>query len=246
MQSYNVKTIVAGKYGEVRTYPRARAIGKSALAPNRGSDTRVGGRSTVKEKSGILRRLQQHKRRIDNVKRAKDKIKYLVHANTTAIRPIFVTLTYRDNVKFRSRAQTDVGKFFRTLRRKYPNLSYLYVFEKQRRGAYHAHVVIFSHTYIPINDLEEAWPPILGSTNVRRVDSSKKTANYLGKYLGKDETNSENLRSYSRSRNLTEAEITYGMSALLNAYRWTLEKETQYGTINGAYKITIYTDENSG
>lgn len=234
---HDKKIVTAGEYREVRTYPTLHSHGSSTLA--RGART-GSATPTIKEKD----KASGKKRRSDNVKRAKNKIKYLIHANTTAVTPIFVTLTYRDNVQDRSRAQTDIHAFFRKLRALYPGIQYLYVFEKQRRGAYHAHMVIFTHSFIPFETLENCWT--FGSTNVRRIRDTTHIANYLGKYLSKEDRTDLGTRQYSRSKNLRSEEVEYALNALKMSDCWRLQKTSQYGTFNGTFTISIYTYENSG
>jgi len=219
---YNVKTVVAGNYAEQTEYPSNRWKGYTI------SDL------GQKRKHGERRKTVVNKTRLKkNVKRARDKIRYLIHANTKAVKPLFLTNTYAENEQRRHVAQEDVRKFTRLLRKKVPNVQYLYVFEKQKRGAYHVHMVIFGVHFISWEELQSMWPK--GSIKIKKHKWSRNTGNYMGKYIGKEENNIRNVRLYSRSRNLEKENLDFGMNSLLDCYTWVLEKKKMYSTINGLY-----------
>lgn len=227
---YNTKVVTAGKLREVRTYAYKREHG-STLA-SLGQDR---ARSSSKKEG---------KPRADNIKRAQNKIKYLLHANVRTTRPIFVTLTYRENQGDRKKTVADVSRFLRALRVLYPSLAYLYVLERQERGAFHAHMVIFNVPFISFETLENAWT--FGYTNVKRIQDEMHISRYLAKYLSKENYHGMGVRKYSRSKNLTEEQVEYGINILTDPRQWTLDRERRYGTLFGTYKIAIYKYENSG
>ena len=59
------------------------------------------------------------------------------------------------------------------------------VLEKQKRGAYHAHILLFNLPYIPYEKLQKIWK--LGSVWINKVDIDSKDnrGRYITKYMEK-------------------------------------------------------------
>ncbi len=113
-----------------------------------------------------------------------------------------LTLTYRENVLDRDRVVHDLDVFLKRVKRAIPGFEYVCVLERQKRGAWHAHLAvkrILSH-YVSRGGLVKSydllrsmWRGVVGSDNGnidvsrnRRVQrSSAKLAAYLSKYIGK-------------------------------------------------------------
>lgn len=113
-----------------------------------------------------------------------------------------LTLTYRENMLDRDRMQHDLDVFLKRVRRVIPAFEYIAVFERQKRGAWHAHLAcrkVLSH-YIKggvmvqsYDLLRSMWRGVVGSDNGnvdvsrnKRIGrSSAKLASYLSKYIGK-------------------------------------------------------------
>lgn len=186
--AYNVKLIRSGNQLEKYEYKRPIRLNIKA------SSERIKTRKTA---------FSQGKRE-DNVKRAKKKLVRLVLSNTENYKGLFITLTYADNVTDRGRVLRDFAKFTRSLRRRYYNAKYIYVLEKQKRGAWHVHVLIFNISYISFTWLDKAWPH--GLTNTKSTNNSKHSAYYLAKYLGKD-VQKKNKRVFTASRGLIQPTI---------------------------------------
>ena len=129
-----------------------------------------------------------------------------------------LTLTYRENQNCRVRMRRDFDVFIKRMRRIVPDFQYLAVFEKQKRGAYHAHIAterILSHylhngTLVKSYDLIRAvWRAVVGadngnidvSRNKRSGRSVARLASYLSKYISKGfaEMDSDGKDSYSCS-----------------------------------------------
>lgn len=110
-----------------------------------------------------------------------------------------LTLTYQENMEDRDRMQRDLDVFIKRVRRVLPGFQYLAVFEKQKRGAYHAHLAvetILSHYIVrgqlvkSYDLLRSLWRSVIGAggaVNVARgrTRSVSKLASYLSKYIGK-------------------------------------------------------------
>lgn len=113
-----------------------------------------------------------------------------------------LTLTYQENMLDRDRMARDFDVFIKRVRRVIPSLQYVCVFERQKRGAWHAHIAVprvLSHYHqsgalVRSYDLlRSMWRGVIGaggnvdvSRNKRVGRSSSKLAGYLAKYIGKD------------------------------------------------------------
>jgi len=113
-----------------------------------------------------------------------------------------LTLTYRENMQDRDRMVRDFDVFMKRLRRVVPDVQYVCVFERQKRGAWHAHIAVprvLSH-YVHKGGLVKSyallrslWLAVVGadnggidvSRNKRVGRSAGKLAAYLAKYVTK-------------------------------------------------------------
>lgn len=146
----------------------------------------------------LLDRAAANKQR--SSRRAKTKVRRLCKSKGLTV---LLTLTYRENVLDRSRMARDFDVFMKRVRRVAPGLEYVCVFERQKRGAWHAHVAvprILSH-YVSggvlvrsYDLLRSMWRGVVGvdggnvdvSRNKRVARSSAKLAAYVSKYITKD------------------------------------------------------------
>lgn len=114
-----------------------------------------------------------------------------------------LTLTYRENMADRARMARDFDVFMKRLRRVVPGIEYVCVFERQKRGAWHAHIAVprvLSHYLVKghlvrsYDLLRSLWRGVVGvdngnvdvSRNRRVGRSGAKLASYLSKYIGKE------------------------------------------------------------
>lgn len=134
-----------------------------------------------------------------SARRAKTKVRRLCKAKGLTT---MLTLTYRENMQDRERMSRDFDVFMKRLRRVVPDLQYVCVFERQKRGAWHAHIAVprvLSHyvsrgTLVKSFDLlRSLWRAVVGqdngnvdvSRNKRVARSSAKLAAYITKYVSK-------------------------------------------------------------
>lgn len=162
------------------------------------------------------------RKRKDNIKRSQNRIRSLTFTNSVRLAPLLIRLSYAENMQCRKTAQKDFARFIRTLRSRYPYIKYLYVFEYQKRGAIHIHMLLFESGFLPFNEIEMLWPH--GGTRVERVRSRERAGNYVGKYCGKALSVQKFLRGYSVSHNLEKPEIHYGLETLKVSTAYTLAK----------------------
>lgn len=116
---------------------------------------------------------QQEENRYKVMIRAKNNIKDIVNANAYSwrskgyktIRPKFLTLTFKDNIKDLKQANTEYKKFIQRLNRyikkeidsNYIGVQYVTVVEFQKRGAIHYHVLLFNMPFIEWGIILEKW-----------------------------------------------------------------------------------------
>lgn len=143
-----------------------------------------------------------------------------------------LTLTYRENMCDRDRMARDLDVFLKRVRRLLPSFEYICVFERQKRGAWHAHLAVKKIQSHYMNKgqlvksydlLRSMWRGVVGldngnvdvSRNKRVQRSAAKLAAYLSKYIGKTFDQAEkHVNSYSSSgRDLPDAIVERIMSS---------------------------------
>ena len=130
---------------------------------------------------------------------------------------VLLTLTYRENMVDRDRMARDFDVFVKRVRRVIPGFEYVCVFERQKRGAWHAHIAVqcilshYAHRGAMVRSydlLRSMWRGVVGADNGnvdvsrnKRVNrSAAKLANYLSKYIGKTFDQAERyVNAYSAS-----------------------------------------------
>lgn len=148
-----------------------------------------------------------------------------------------LTLTYRENMIDRERMAHDLDKFIKRVRRVIPSFEYVCVFERQERGAWHAHLAVRrvlpyywkgarTKTLVRSFDLlRSMWRGVVGADN-GNIDVSKrkkqrwspaKIAGYISKYIGKSfGDNPLHENSYSASNGALPSPISYSFSTCLD------------------------------
>ena len=152
--------------------------------------------------------------RLRATRRARTKVRRLCKAKGLTT---LLTLTYRENMVDRERMARDFDVFVKRVRRVIPGLEYVCAFERQKRGAWHAHIAVrkvlshYSHGGKLVQSyalLRSMWRGVVGvdngnvdvSRNRRVQRSSAKLAAYLSKYIGKTFDQAEKfVNSYSAS-----------------------------------------------
>ena len=122
----------------------------------------------------------------------------------------FLTLTFADNVTDIKYCNREFSKFVRRLnRRVYKSdvmqVRYLAVWEAQKRGAIHYHVVLFRFPYIRAKDLREIWGHGFVKINRIDVDERQNVGRYISKYFSKEvDEGSYKQKKFFRSQNLIQ------------------------------------------
>lgn len=138
-----------------------------------------------------------------STKRARTKVRRLAKWKGLSV---LLTLTYKENMVDRERMARDFDVFMKRVRRVIPTMEYVCVFERQKRGAWHAHIAVprvlshYMHKGLMVKSydlLRSMWRGVVGqyegmpggnvdvSRNRRVNRSSAKLAAYLSKYIGK-------------------------------------------------------------
>lgn len=131
--------------------------------------------------------------------RAKSHLKWLINANAwewfdekkgKVFIPIFLTLTFKDNVRDIKLANREYSKFIQRFNYemgyKKSYLKYSVAIQFQDRGAVHYHMVFFNLPYVKDlkNKLLKIWGK--GFTNFRKIKNVRNVGNYMTKYMAKD------------------------------------------------------------
>lgn len=143
--------------------------------------------------------------------KAKWKILRLVDTNFDD-KTSFLTLTTKKNVEDRDEFTNMFDLFitrlnYRMYDTKKRKIKYLATLERQKRGAWHAHILLFSIEFIPHKDLLSTWGH--GAVRINKLnhlDDSSNAGRYVVKYMeksiGQSLLDSFGKKSYLASRNL--------------------------------------------
>jgi len=137
-------------------------------------------------------------RKKESLFRAKSRLKRLINSNAwhwfkengKPFVPIFVTLTFKDNLTDIQEANYEYKKFIQrinfALGYKANRLKYVVVIQFQKRGAVHYHLVFFNLPYVKDlkNELLKIWKN--GFTNFRKIRNVKNVGRYMTRYMAKD------------------------------------------------------------
>jgi hypothetical protein len=179
----NEKLIIAGEYYHHYEYSKQIAYGFEV---------------PEKQKNFSTRAKDLSKRHDSNIWRSKKAIKLLLQANTSeqsfrtdsVQRPLFITLTFAENVQEVAEANYLFTKFvqklnYNTFGEKKSILKYLAVIEFQQRGAIHYHVVFFNPLDISkFYDLvHTSWTH--GFCHLKKIYNQTHLINYVHKDLTK-------------------------------------------------------------
>lgn len=191
--------------------------------------------TAVRDLPGQLSELEKLEKLTDNKERATRRARTNVRrlAKSKGLTTL-LTLTYRENMLDRDRMQRDLDVFLKRVRRVAPGFQYVCVFERQKRGAWHAHLAcqrVLSHylykgqLVASYGLLRQMWRGVVGADNGnvdvsrnRRIHrSAAALASYLSKYIGKTFGQADkHVNAYSASGRALPAPMSFRvMSSLL-------------------------------
>lgn len=203
---YSEKLIISGRIIERIQYEQPKVVG--GLQDKAEKRARSPESVTDQEKQANRGRSMQ---------RAKTTLRRLISANAGGYhdkegkpyKPVFLTLTFRENITEQDRANKEFMKFVKRLNykvfgEKKARLKYAVVVEFQKRGAIHYHAIFFNLPYIKAKELATTWRQ--GFIKLNAIDDCDNVGAYVTKYMSKDNVD-ERLRgrkSYFTSRGLVK------------------------------------------
>jgi len=174
IQRSHLKAIVSGNFIQLYKYETSYIYNTPPLKVNR---------SYAKKKNTERRR--------DSVNRARQSVFHLVEANTVGLKykPVFLTITFRDNIQDIRVANQEFTKFIKRLNylvfdEKQARLKYLSVIEFQKRGAIHFHTLLFNMPFFPIKEIQKTWSH--GNIDIKAIEDVKRVGAYVAKYITKE------------------------------------------------------------
>lgn len=243
MKKYDTKIIKSGSTLEIIKFGSAVV-----------SDSDIHVRFSPSGRSGDAAEEDKLVNRHTVMKRARSDLRRLIQANNKqwkdtkgmTYKPVFLTLTFADNIQDFETANHEFKLFMMRLGNKAYNrnnqncLKYVVVPEFQKRGAIHYHLVLFNLPYLPSKSIAECWGN--GFIKIKAIDQVDNVGAYVCKYMGKD-LDDDRLRGkkcYFSSRGLFKPEeTTYDTSQ-----QWqkklleTVIKTAQANTVKAPYEVS--------
>lgn len=226
----------------------------------KGSIRKIGDNKYVVISTGEIREFggkddkDREKNTVGNRRRALMKCRDLINANYDDIgNAIFLTLTYAQITGNIEQVGKDFTAFIRVLRRKISRCEYIYVVEKQGRGSWHIHAILFFQSAAPFIsncDVEKMWGH--GEVDTQKVDNCERLALYLSSNVVNDDNTAKikntpiseydkGVRIFRGSKGLKKPIISEkkGSEVLKSIEGMTLIHETnyEYTAPNGFHSI---------
>lgn len=201
---YNKKIVQTSSYIEVWEYEEPIQIGYQKKPPSQ------------KKKNNNSDELEKLKRLTKTRQNAKHELIRLIDTNYNEESTKFLTITTKENIQDRHEFNLIFDKFMKRLNynvfhTKKKILKYVAVLEKQKRGAYHAHILLFNLPFIEYAKLKEIWK--LGSVWINKVDVDSKDnrgryiTKYMEKGMGQELLDNKGKKSYYSSKNLKQPTV---------------------------------------
>lgn len=201
---YNKKVVQTSSYIEVWEYEEPIQMGYKKKPPS------------PKKKNNDSDELEKLKRLTKTRQNAKHELIRLIDTNYNEETTKFVTIRTKENIQDRQEFNLIFDKFMKRLNynvfhTKKKILKYVAVLEKQKRGAYHAHILLFNLPFIEYEKLKEIWK--LGSVWINQVDVDSKDnrgryiTKYMEKGMGQELLENKGKKSYYSSKNLKQPTV---------------------------------------
>lgn len=245
MSYYNTKIIRTTSYVEIYEY--SKPISKKAKNENliilKNDINEIADKTNDKSKSSeedSIRRMALTR------KRSKAELVRLIDTNYDK-RTSFLTLTVKENIINRNTFSTMFDKFitrmnYNFLNTKQRKLKYIAVLEKQKRGAYHVHMLIFDIGFLKHSELMKVWGH--GGVRINKLnslDDSSNAGRYVSKYMeksiGQELLESKGKKSYYCSHNLNKPVVS---TMLLNHDDITALTKSETVSYSSEYKSKVY------
>jgi hypothetical protein len=210
---YNTRIIRTKTYVEIYQFKKPVLGGEKSFNNNDDDDDEIDWTVTNKnfddltsfEQEERLKTLKKHRQV------AKWRLLRLIDVNFDS-KSSFITLTTKKNIRDRERFSKIFGKFVKRYNysifgTKKAKLKYIAVLERQKRGAWHVHCLMFSVPYVPHKQLLTLWP--FGGIRINKLNKLDDVSNagrycvkYMEKGIGQELIESLGKKSYFRSKNL--------------------------------------------
>lgn len=142
-------------------------------------------------KTGEIIQCEKSDTRKDNIislKKTITKLRDLINCNFFgADNELFITLTYRENMKDYKKLYKDFDIFYKKLKYKFKDVEFCYIstIEPQKRGAWHVHLLLKAlnkdYLYIDNSVIADLWGH--GFCKTQRIDEVDNVGAYLSSYL---------------------------------------------------------------
>jgi hypothetical protein len=211
MKLTNAQVIISGSTIEAYSY-KERPL-SYAFTSSRRSKTRS--RIVVVDEKSLEKKKESRKH---SMLRARSRLRRLVNSNAwfwnkpdkRPFLPIFVTLTFREDIRDPKVANRIFSKFVKRLnyatdKGKKTTLKYVVVTEFQdfsRGGVIHYHVIFFNLAFIWKDDLFAIWDN--GIVDIKKIQHVKNVGAYITKYMSKhfEDNRLDGKKRYFSSRGL--------------------------------------------
>ncbi|MGX7031144.1 rolling circle replication-associated protein [Vagococcus zengguangii] len=216
MNYYNQRIVHTGPYVEIWDYEKSISLNSDTIE---GEKVEIGESKNKNQKRKSFDELdeqEQHERlrrmnktRLD----AKWRLLRIVDCNFDNSTS-FLTLTTKENIVIRDEFTNMFKKFvkrfnYHVYKTKKSQLKYIGVLERQKRGAWHAHVLLFSVPFVEHNKLLGLWGH--GAIRINKLDHLDDLSNagryvvkYMEKGIGQELVESFGKKAYLYSRNLSK------------------------------------------
>ncbi len=198
--AYDRKVIISGK--QVEVYKYRRDIWKEfKKKEDIGKDTK---------QLDIFEQIANKKIRAQSsINRTRTQIRRLVNSNPELNK--FLTLTFADNIIDLKQTNYIFNQFIKRLTYRYPDFKYVAVFEFQKRGAVHYHLLC-ELPFINSKSMELIWKQ--GFIKLKKTNNVSNIGAYMSKYLGKEiDARTFGKKKFFKSQNLNKPIELFGYRA---------------------------------
>lgn len=210
-RSYNVKTIETPTTIEVWEYLDEPVFFSVNIGDKSSSNLEFTDSDEKKKELDIKSAVEHYdalKRKQKHYEEMRWHIARMVDCNFDDNNTKFMTLTFQENIEDISYTNYEFNKFIKRLNFhlyhvKKQHLKYLAVWEKQKRGAIHYHIIFFKFPFIKAKELQSIWGHGYIKINKINVDSKDNRGRYVSKYFAKDiDDKNYKQKSFFKSQNL--------------------------------------------
>lgn len=144
-----------------------------------------------------------------SINRTRTEIRRLINSNPELNK--FLTLTFAKNITDLKQTNYIFNQFIKRIAYKHPDFRYVAVFEFQKRGAVHYHLLC-NLPYTNSKKLESIWKQ--GFIKIKKTNNINNIGAYMSKYLGKEiDERTFGKKKFFRSQNLNEPIQLLGFQA---------------------------------